>query len=286
MNLTISQNIFNSNYRNTVKKENQKKSNQTSVISKNQSFQICSKQASQALKNNISFGRPQIPTINRVAIIDRIEEVHNNLIRNGAQIIPATAKIQNKYKQELLKNLKVFKANGYDEMSIADNVLNNPEFLRLNNFAKDTNVSNSFQIYVYPKDDNHSVKGVKIGGNGQRIRNVGLVCFDFIKDDEIDILNSYSIKSRKNHYLSNLKVKLEDEDPEREYEVHKATDLYYVDYFIEDLDENCEGDPINHLMATNESHNDYDGELGTVNINGLEIQVLEIDNDLNGSFAL
>ena len=43
MNLIISQNIFNSNYRNTVKKENQKKSNQINAISKNQSFQVCSK---------------------------------------------------------------------------------------------------------------------------------------------------------------------------------------------------------------------------------------------------
>ena len=83
MNLIISQNIFNSNYRNTVKKENQKKSNQINAISKNQSFQVCSKQASQALKNNISFGAPQIPSIGFMEdSCGIIEGIYTNLISN------------------------------------------------------------------------------------------------------------------------------------------------------------------------------------------------------------
>lgn len=275
MNLIISQNIFNSNYRNTVKKENQKKSNQINAISKNQSFQVCSKQASQALKNNISFGAPQIPSIGFMEdSCGIIEGIYTNLISNSAYIRPATVRIQNQYKQELTKNLRNLRNSNYDKMSIVNNVLDNPEFLSSNNFAKKTNEDGSFLIYVYPKGDNRFVKGVKIGENGQRLKNVGFVCYDFVDDDGVDILNSYSIKAKEGYYLSNLKVKLKKEDPEREYDVRKVTDLNYID-FLDDLDEYGKNYSLNRLIATNERD-----EWGTLNINGINLGSIDIDNNL------
>lgn len=321
MNLTISQNIFNSNYRNTVKKENQKKSNQTSAISKNQSFQICSKQASQALKNNISFGRPQIPTLDTESTI---EYLYNSVVRK--QIIPATAKIQNKYKQELIRNLRTFNNSGYDDMSIEDNT-NNRLFLKSNNFAKvEQPGRDAFQIFAYPKEDKEYVRGVDIGKERQRLENVGFVCFDFVEHNGESMLNSYSIKSKEDSYLSGLKVKIEDEDPEREYKVYRVTDLRFIN-FLNEIDittaeaavatgtaaetanvarvaktaeaamvariaaanaaeANAAVDDvaIDILMATN--NNFVNGEPGTVSINGANVDVLSIDNDLNVSCAL
>ena len=274
MNLTISQNIFNSNYRNKVKKENQKKSNQTNAISKNQSFQVCSKQASQALKSNISFGVPQIPSDDAVSTMEHLYKAVTS-----RRVRPATAGIQNRYKQELIDNLRGFRNSNYDQMSIADNVLNNPDFLTLNNFAKvEQPGRNAFQIFAYPKeiryvqsakivddgrifayptgihyeesakigDDGrvsayptgiHYVEGVKIGENGQRLGNVGFVGFEFINRNGRNMLNSYCIRPQIGHDLSNLKVKLRGApDPEREYEVRNVTDLSYIDY-SEDVDE-------------------------------------------------
>lgn len=122
-------------------------------------------------------------------------------------------------------------------MSIADNVLNNPDFLTWNNFAKvEQPERNAFQIFAYPKDDNF-VQGVKIGENGQRLGNVGFVGFEFINRNGRNMLNSYCIRPQIGHDLSNLKVKLRGApDPEREYEVRNVTDLSYIDY-SEDVDE-------------------------------------------------
>ncbi len=335
MNLTISQNIFNTNYRNTVKKENQKKSNQTNAISKNQSFQVFSKQASQALKNNISFGAPQRPSLDAESTIDL-------LYKTVAlqRIIPATARTQEIYKQELLNNLETFKNSDYDDMSIADNVLNNTKFLDSNNFAKvEQPERNAFQIFAYPKDDNF-VQSVKIGKNGQRLGNVGFVCFDFVGCNGENMLNSYSIKSQGGSYLSGLKVKLKEAPapaPERGYKVYRATDLKFINFLneintttinaavaVETATETAEAAAkaakvakvvktaeaaetakvaakiariaakmaanataaadvvaFDILMATNK--NVFNGDSGTVGINGANVDFLAIDNDLNAS---
>ncbi|UKI41107.1 MAG: hypothetical protein L6V95_13640 [Candidatus Melainabacteria bacterium] len=93
------------------------------------------------------------------------------------RVRPATAGIQNRYKQELLNNLETFKNSDYDDMSIADNVLNNTKFLDSNNFAKvEQPERNAFQIFAYPKDDNF-VQSVKIGKKWTKIRKCWVCLF-------------------------------------------------------------------------------------------------------------
>ena len=247
------------------------------------------------MKNNISFGAPQIPSDDAVSTMEYLYKAVTS-----RRVRPATAGIQNRYKQELIDNLRGFKNSNYDQMSIADNVVNNPDFLTLNNFAKvEQPGRNAFQIFAYPKeiryvqsakivDDGrvsayptgiHYVEGVKIGENGQRLGNVGFVGFDFVDDDGVDILNSYSIKAKEGYYLSNLKVKLKKEDPEREYDVRKVTDLSFID-FLTELDDDADY-AFDILMATN--RNVFNGDSGTVGINGANVDFLAIDNDLNAS---
>lgn len=223
---------------------------------------------------------PQIPSDDAVSTMEYLYKAVTS-----RRVRPATAGIQNRYKQELIDNLRGFRNSNYDQMSIADNVLNNPDFLTWNNFAKvEQPERNAFQIFAYPKDDNF-VQSVKIGKNGQRLGNVGFVCFDFVGCNGENMLNSYSIKSQKGSYLSGLKVKLEGgPDNEREYEVRKVTDLSFID-FLTELDENHDADyAFDNLMATNdESINHCD--LGTVSINGANVNSLVIDNHLK-AYAL
>lgn len=253
------------------------------------------------MKNNISFGAPRIPSDDAESTIDLLYKTV--ALR---RIIPATARTQDIYKQELLINLKTFKNSDYDDMSIEDNVVNNPDFLTWNNFAKvEQPERNAFQIFAYPKDDNfvqsakivddgrifayptgiHYVEGVKIGENGQRLGNVGFVGFEFINRNGRNMLNSYCIKSQVGSYLSGLKVKLKEAPapaPEREYDVRKVTDLSFID-FLTELDDDADY-AFDNLMATNdESINHCD--LGTVSINGANVNSLVIDNHLK-AYAL
>lgn len=284
------------------------------------------------MKNNISFGVPQIPSDDAVSTMEYLYKAVTS-----RRVRPATAGIQNRYKQELIDNLRGFRNSNYDQMSIADNVLNNPDFLTWNNFAKvEQPERNAFQIFAYPKDDNF-VQSVKIGKNGQRLGNVGFVCFDFVGCNGKNMLNSYSIKSQVGSYLSGLKVKLKEAPapaPERECKVYRATDLKFINFLneidtttinaavaVETATETAEAAAkaakvaktaeaaetakvaakiarvaakmaanataaadvvaFDILMATNK--NVFNGDSGTVGINGANVDFLAIDNDLNAS---